>query len=54
MNYTVNAYGGGTKEEIVIALRQLADYIEQDTDTESLDGDGYEVNNLRIDFEEAE
>ncbi len=50
--YTVDIYGSGNKEEIINSLRELADLMEADKEDKSLDGDGYDAINLRMDLTE--
>jgi hypothetical protein len=51
-NYRVDAYGEGSKKQIIEALRNLANLIESDIEIKNLDGDGYETEAIRIDFTE--
>lgn len=53
MNYSVNIYGGGHVESIIESLRELADKLEADQQTDLRD-DGFETEALVMDLSEFE
>lgn len=55
-NYSVNCYGEGTLDEIILSLRQLANSLDNEVERDNMVlnyGDGYESDVLVIDLEEA-